>query len=116
MKNIIYYTDNRLAEPIYLLVQHFLLESGLPIISASLKSINFGENVVIEGERSYPTMVAQIISCLERSTAKYVFFAEHDCLYSKSHFDFIPPKDDIFYYNENRSEEHTSELQSQSNL
>jgi len=101
MKGIIYYTDNRLDEPIYPLVQKYLLETGLPIVSASLKPIDFGDNAVIDGERSYPTMVKQIISCLERSTAKYVFFCEHDVLYHKSHFDFTPPEDNIFYYNEN---------------
>jgi hypothetical protein len=46
-------------------------------------------------------MVAQIISCLKRSRAKYVFFCEHDVLYHQDHFTFDPPKDDIFYYNEN---------------
>ena len=30
-----------------------------------------------------------------------VFFTESDVLYPASHFDFIPPKDDIFYYNKN---------------
>ena len=98
-KALIYYTDNRLSEPIYSLVQKYLLASGLPIVSASLKAIDFGDNEVIRGERSYPTMVRQIISCLERSVADYVFFTEHDVLYSRSHFDFTPSKDNIFYYN-----------------
>jgi len=98
---IIYYTDCRLRDPIYSLVQKHLLEVGLPIVSASLKPIEFGENEVIEDKRGYATMVKQIISCLERSTAEYVFFCEHDVLYSKSHFDFIPPRDDVFYYNDN---------------
>lgn len=100
-QGIIYYTDNRLGEPIYSIVQEYLLASGLPIVSSSLKPISFGDNEVVAGERSYPTMVKQIISCLERSTAKYVFFCEHDVLYHLSHFDFVPPKDDIFYYNDN---------------
>lgn len=101
MNNIIYYTDNRLKEPVYSLVQKYLLQSGLPIVSASLKPIEFGENEVIEEQRSYPTMVKQILSCLRRSTHKYVFFCEHDVLYPKSHFGFKPPKDNIFYYNKN---------------
>ena len=101
MKSIIYYTDNRLADPICFLVQQHLLGTRLPIVSASLKPIGFGKNEVIKGKRGYPTMVKQIISCLERSTSKYVFFCEHDVLYHKSHFDFTPPRDDIFYYNKN---------------
>ena len=100
-KEIIYYTDNRIGKPILPLVQKYLLEVGLPIVSCSLKPIDFGKNIVLEGEvRSYPTMVRQIIMALEASTAKYVFFCEHDVLYSKSHFDFTPPTDDIFYYND----------------
>ena len=100
-RSIIYYTDNLLEDPIYSVVQMQLLDSGLPIYSASLEPIDFGINEVIQGERSYPTMLKQIISCLNRSPSKYVFFAEHDVLYPESHFDFTPPKDNIFYYNEN---------------
>lgn len=100
-KGIIYYTDCLLEEPIYSTVQGFLLKSELPITSASLKPINFGDNEVIEGERGYPTMVKQIISCLERSMADYVFFCEHDVLYPVSHFDFDPYENNIFYYNRN---------------
>ena len=100
MKSIIYYTDNLLSEPIYSVVQTQLFRAGWPIYSASLKPIDFGENEVIDEERSYPTMLKQIISCLKRSPTKYVFFAEHDVLYPECHFDFSPPEDNIFYYNE----------------
>ena len=101
MKGIIYYSDNRFEEPLFSKVQGLIKEAGLPITSATLKPISFGDNKVIEGERSYPTMVKQIISCLQRSTAKYVFFCEHDVMYHKSHFDFTPEKDNLFYYNAN---------------
>jgi hypothetical protein len=102
MKGIIYYTDNRIGEPIIPVVQKQLLKVGLPIISCSLKPINFGKNIVLKGlRRSYPTMVLQIITALGASTAKYVFFCEHDCLYPKSHFNFTPLEDNIFYYNSN---------------
>jgi len=101
LKSCIYYTDNRLKDPLYSLVQKHLLEAKLPIFSSSLKPIDFGDNEVIKGERSYPTMINQIISCLERSKSMFVFFCEHDVLYPDSHFNFIPDKDDVFYYNEN---------------
>ena len=100
-EGIIYYTDNRLPEHLNLTCQKFIKESGLPITSSSLKPIDFGDNEVIDGQRSYPTMVRQIISCLKRSKSKYVFFCEHDVLYPESHFDFTPERDDIFYYNQN---------------
>ena len=100
-KGLIYYTDNELKDPLYSIVQGILLSTGLPITSASLKPIDFGDNEVIEAKRSYPTMIRQIISCLERSQVDYVYFTEHDVLYNLSCFDFIPPRDDIFFYNEN---------------
>lgn len=106
MKGIIYYTDNRVVEPIFSAVQKILTkiskEKNIPISSCSLKPIDFGNNVVLENrERSYPTMVRQIIMALENLDTKYVFFCENDVLYHESHFDFTPPKDDVFYYNAN---------------
>jgi len=101
MKGIIYYTENRIREPIFSTVQKYILESSLPIVSVSLKPTDFGKNIVVEGQRSYPTMVKQIVTALENSTTEYVFFCEDDVLYPKSHFDFNPTRDDIFYYNKN---------------
>lgn len=99
---IIYYTDNRyLDEPIYQVVQKCIGESGLPITSVSLKPIEFGENYVIERARGAYTMILQIILALEKCKADNVFFCEHDVLYHKTHFDFIPPRDDNYYYNTN---------------
>ena len=100
IKGIIYYTDNRIKNPVRDVVRHYIKESGLPIVSCSLKPINFGKNVVLENrERSYPTMVEQITLALENLDTKYVFFAEHDVLYPNEHWKFTPPKDDVFYYN-----------------
>lgn len=98
---VIFYTDNLLDEKIARPVRESILESGLPIVSVSLQPMDFGENYVVAGKRGYVSMMKQIILALEKSTAKYVFFCEHDVLYNKTHFDFTPPSDDIFYYNEN---------------
>jgi hypothetical protein len=46
-------------------------------------------------------MFRQILAGLEESDADIVFFAEHDVLYHPSHFDFVPPKEDVFFYNRN---------------
>jgi len=46
-------------------------------------------------------MFKQILAGLEASAAKVIFFCEHDVLYHRSHFNFIPPKKDTFYYNLN---------------
>lgn len=100
-KGIIFYTDNRLEEPIFSVVQKLILEAGLPIVSVSLAPINFGKNIVVNGEPGYPSMVNQIVTALAESTADYIFFCEHDVLYHKTHFDFVPPKDNVYYYNMN---------------
>lgn len=102
-KGCVYYTDNRVSEPIFSTVQKYIRESGLPITCVSLKPTNFGDRrVVFEGrQRSYPTYVLQIKTALENSKEDYVFFTENDVLYHKSHFDFTPPRDDVFYYNNN---------------
>lgn len=100
-KGIIFYTENKIEDPIKSLVQKYILESGLPIVSTSLEPIDFDTNIVVKGIRGYPTYVKQILTALEFSFTDYVFFCEHDVLYPKSHFDFMPPRDDIFYYNAN---------------
>lgn len=98
-KGIIYYTDNRLKEPIFSIVQRFISASNLPITSVSLKPIDFGSNYVFEGDPCYLTMLNQILIALEKSTASHVFFCEHDVLYPASHFEFSPKSDSIWYYN-----------------
>jgi len=102
-RGIIYYSDNRIGAPILPICQKQLLSAtDLPIVSCTLKPMDFGQNIVLEGRlRSYPTMALQILTALEASTARYVFFTEHDVLYHPSHFDFTPERDDIYYYNVN---------------
>lgn len=101
MKGIIFYTDSMIDEPIKSVVQKYVQVSGLPIVSVSLAPLDFGRNIVVEGKRGYVTYIKQIITALEASNADHVFFVEHDCLYPKCHFDFTPPRDDIYYYNRN---------------
>jgi hypothetical protein len=101
-KGIIYYTDNNISGPIFEKSQETILASGLPIVSCSLKPIDFGSNIFLGGyERSYPTKCLQILTALKASRATYVFFCEHDVLYHPSHFDFYPYKDDVYFYNVN---------------
>ena len=98
-KGCIYYTDNLVEEPIKSIVQKHILDSELPIISCSLKPIDFGENYVVNKIRGYATMVEQIMTALEHLNTDVVFFCEHDVLYPKCHFEFVPPKEDVYYYN-----------------
>lgn len=98
---VIYYTDNRLDERIMLACQRQIKKVTDDIISVSLKPLDFGHNIVLPLERSILTMFKQILAGLEASEAEYIFFCEHDVLYHPTHFDFIPFKCDIVYYNQN---------------
>ena len=102
-KGVVYYTDFH-ADPKILRVCLEQLKKNFDgeVVSVSLKKpLDFGKNIVLEADRGYITMVRQIILGLENLTTDCVFFTENDVLYNKSHFDFIPPKDNIFYYNAN---------------
>jgi hypothetical protein len=98
---IVYYTNNRLDPGVMGAAQRQILKAGLPIVSVSLSPLDFGENHVVMAEPGYLTMFRQILTGLEASTAEVIFFCEHDILYHLSHFDFIPGRQDIYYYNEN---------------
>ena len=106
-KEIIYYTDNQLKLEISHKVQNQLriisAAAKIPIVSVSLKPMpHFGnQNVYLPLERSYLTMFKQILAGLEASTADVIFLCEHDVLYHPSHFNFTPPKKDVYYYNTN---------------
>lgn len=100
---IVYYTDNQLDPKIMQVCQDQLKNSvnGSPIVSVSLKPINFGDNIVLPLDRGYLTMFRQILAGLERLDCEYVFFAEHDLLYNPTHFQFVPTRSDTYYYNTN---------------
>lgn len=100
-KGVIYYTDNELDPEIEKKCQEQLLRMDLPIVSASIKPIHFGKNVHVPGERGALQMFRQILAALEASDAEIVFFCEADVLYHPSHFEFTPPRNDVFYYNTN---------------
>lgn len=100
-KEIIFYTDNQLNLKIAKMCQNQVKRIGLPIVSASLKPMDFGKNIHIKLERGVKAYFSQIIAALEASTADIVYFCEHDVLYHPSHFDFVPPEPDKFYYNHN---------------
>jgi hypothetical protein len=101
-KGIIYYTDNRLREPIFSTVQRQILwATNYPIVSVSLKPTDFGKNIVLDLKPSVLSIHIQVLTALENSTSDVVFFCEHDVLYHQSHFDFTPLRNDIYYYNGN---------------
>lgn len=102
-KGCVYYTDNQCEERILNIARQQLKQSvnGHKIISVSQFPINFGdENIVLNLTRSYLTMFKQILAGIKAIDTDIVFLTEHDILYHPSHFDFVPPKKDVFYYNQ----------------
>lgn len=100
-KGIIYYTDNKLNMKLASKVRKQIEKMKIPIVSASLKPIKFGRNVHIDLPRGYEAYFRQILAALKASTAEIIYFCEHDWLYHSSHFDFVPARQDTFYYNDN---------------
>ena len=102
-KGIVYYSDCRGDTDILEAAKRQLLRAtnGHSIVSVTLAPIDLGRNIVLPLERGHLTMFRQILAGLEASDADIVFLAEHDVLYHPSHFDFVPPRDDVYYYNVN---------------
>lgn len=107
-KGIVYYTDNRIPQTIEKPIQDHLLKARAngvsQIVSIALKkATTFGDlNLAMpDFERGFLTMFKQILIGIENCDSDIIFLAEHDCAYHPSHFKFSPPKDDIYYYNEN---------------
>ena len=100
-KGIIYYTDNKVPFKLGHACRKEMLKTKLPIVSVSLKPMNFGKNIRLKMERGYEAYFKQILTALENSTADIIYMCEHDWLYHQSHFNFTPSQKDTFYYNDN---------------
>jgi hypothetical protein len=126
-KAMLFYTSHNCPMKIAHKVQHNLLkislDKNIPLYSSSLKSMpHMGvKNIIqplehieykmvngvlteVQVPRTQPgvlTMFRQIFDGLRIIKEDIVFFCEHDILYHPSHFDFIPPTRDKFYYNTN---------------
>ena len=102
-KGIVYYTNNQCEERVLSIVRNQLekVHNGYPIVSVSQYPINFGNNIVMPLKSSVLSMFKQILRGIEESKSDILFLTEHDVIYHPSHFDFIPPKKDVFYYNLN---------------
>ena len=99
---IVYYTDSCLEEPLASFCRDKLVEAadGKRIVSVSQKPLDFGDNFCIgEIGRSHLSIFRQVLMGVEQVKTKYVALAEHDCVYHKDHFNWVPPEDGKFYYN-----------------
>ena len=100
---VIYLTDNCLEEKIDTLCKKNILESigDLPLISVSHEPIDFGHNICVgKMERCSLTISKQMMEALKVVETDFIAMAEHDCLYTKEHFDFVPQDKETFWYNE----------------
>lgn len=100
---MVYYTDSQLNEAIASAVLTNLVEvcNGHDVVSVSLKPLKFGKNICLDLRRGHLAMAKQQLTGLQWLEADIAYMVEHDVLYPKSHFDFIPPRKDVFYYDLN---------------
>ncbi len=109
-KVILYYTDNQLEEGVAAACREQLKKaaSEIPIVNVCQAKIGFGsiEQIIDVLPKSRQSMFGQILiglyATLRTYNPKYIQMVEHDILYPEGWFDFIPPKDNVFYYNLNK--------------
>ena len=102
-KGALYYTTSDLPKQIEEVCQKQLCKGMKQkhIVSVSLKPMQFGRNIVLPLQKSWLTMFKQILTGLEALTTDIVYLIDHDVLYHPSHFAFVPPDKEHFYYNLN---------------
>lgn len=103
-KGLVYYSDSRPDPTLLLAVRNRLrmVAGDMPIVSVTLQPVEgLGQNIHLPLERGYLAMFKQILEGLEALDTDVAFLVEHDVAYHPSHFDFTPPRDDTFYYNQN---------------
>lgn len=111
-------TDNSCPPEIFNAVKRNLAEvaGDIPIVTVSHTPVDLGFNVVFgKHQRSWMTLYKQIEAGLKFVHSRFVHIVEHDVLYSPQHFEWEPPSDELFYYNENCwlgqwSDDHNKEL------
>ena len=101
---LVYYSDLRPSKQILQACQNQIKAccNGYDIVSVTLKPVDFGRNFTMDLDRGYLTMFKQILKGIEESNADILYLVEHDVYYSPSHFSFIPPDKEIFYYDQNK--------------
>jgi hypothetical protein len=102
---LVYYSDNNPDSHILKACQNSLEYCmnrwEYPIITVTQKPIDFGQNIVLDLERSVLSMYKQILRGLEEAETEYVFQIEHDLLYHPDHFNFTPNGEDYYYFDRN---------------
>jgi hypothetical protein len=102
--SILYYSDSRLDPVIEKKCVDQLKKAseGKPIISVTQKPLDLGKNICVgDIGSSWLNLYKQLKIATENAQTKYVAMAEADVLYTAEFFNWVPPRDDTFYYNEN---------------
>lgn len=101
---IICYTDNSLAPWLLNRCRLELLKAveGKRVITVSQEELPFDDNIVVGNiGRSHHSLFTQVLVGAKEVDTKYVALAEHDCMYTPEHFNWVPTDDNIFWYNIN---------------
>ena len=104
LTTILYLTDNSLDKKLETKCQENIARASnsKPIVSVSQKPLDFGYNVCVgDIGRSGLSIDRQMKAGLDVIDTEYVAIAEHDCMYTQEHFDFVPPDKKYFWYNDN---------------
>jgi hypothetical protein len=101
---IIYLTANQTPEAFAEYQRKVLLEAigDYPLISVSRKPMDFGKNILDNGEKGVDNIYRQMLRAAKVAETEYVAIAEDDTLYNKEHFNFYRPEKDTFAYDQNR--------------
>lgn len=100
---ILYLTDSVLDPFVAERCRRELIKAsgGIEIVSVSQEPLDFGRNVCVGWiGRSAVSMDTQMQVGLEEVKTPFVSIAEHDCLYTPEHFNFFPPDETGFWYND----------------
>ncbi len=105
MKGVIIYVSSNKEYPKFeeRIRNNILAVTKLPIISVTQKPIEFGHNIAVGegiGVSGY-NMFRQVLIGLKASDADYVISCEADCLYPPDYFEFVPPRLDVAYRDNN---------------
>lgn len=101
---IIYLTASLIPESFAEYQRKILLEAigDTPLLSVSRKPLDFGINILDDGEKNISNIYYQMLRAAKVATSEFIAIAEDDTLYPKEHFEFFRPDKDTFAYNNNR--------------
>jgi hypothetical protein len=100
---VIFLTASEIKESFAQFQRETLLKAigDYPLISVSRKPLDFGLNILDDGQRSLSNIYRQLLRAAKVATTEFIAVAEDDTLYHADHFS-RRPKPDEFMYNQNR--------------